>query len=591
MKSDRVAAGEAPRALCVYTTLTGGYEKLNEQPVSGASRIPFICLTDDARLQSESWQVRLVPTLFRMDPVRSQRALKLRPHEYLPEFDASLYVDNTVLLSEPPEALLAQFLPEPGFCLPAHSFRASVMDEFLEVIRDGLDDENRILEQLYHYALDCPGVLREKPYWTGLLLRDHRNPAVREVLDLWFSHVQRYSRRDQLSANVAFRRAGLTPQLLPIDNHTSRFHSWPHRASRSRAGQAPLTADSFGSPDPRIRDLEQRLAAMEGTVAEERRLRASLLSSTTWRATAPFRSIGDRFPGLARSVRRAAGTVSGRPVGHAVSAPTAIPQAVHPAGRSFHVAPGDERGRQLLLRGGDLNPPTLSIWRLLLAEGPWTHVVDVGANYGEMLLNIELPPGAQILAFEPNPHVLIQLVRNLLDAKIRAGIFAEAVSDRKGIAQLLVDRIWSGTSRLGERDPAGPDEALEPLDVPTTTLADELGAAVAASRVRALVKVDVEGHEVPVLAGLTKILGDLEEFAGLVEILHLSPADRGWLLDHFEVELFHLEANALVRVDPPTPDRLTGLLADSRFYPQDVVLRRKGSRADAAGSHTRSVPS
>ena len=32
------------RHACVYTTLIGGYEKLNEQPVATNSRLPFICL-------------------------------------------------------------------------------------------------------------------------------------------------------------------------------------------------------------------------------------------------------------------------------------------------------------------------------------------------------------------------------------------------------------------------------------------------------------------------------------------------------------------------------------------------------------------
>jgi hypothetical protein len=42
------------RLTCVYTTLIGGYEKLNEQSVATNSRLPFICLTDDPDLRSET---------------------------------------------------------------------------------------------------------------------------------------------------------------------------------------------------------------------------------------------------------------------------------------------------------------------------------------------------------------------------------------------------------------------------------------------------------------------------------------------------------------------------------------------------------
>jgi hypothetical protein len=47
------------------------------------------------------------------------------------------------------------------------------------------------------------------------------------------------------------------------------------------------------------------------------------------------------------------------------------------------------------------------MWRSLLAERPWTHVIDVGANYGEMLVGVELPRAATVIALEPNPFVIL----------------------------------------------------------------------------------------------------------------------------------------------------------------------------------------
>src|SRR5688572_10939275 len=64
--------GAGRRSACVYTTLIGGYEPLNEQPVAASSRVPFVCLTDDPNLASDTWQIRHVTPLFGMDPVRSQ---------------------------------------------------------------------------------------------------------------------------------------------------------------------------------------------------------------------------------------------------------------------------------------------------------------------------------------------------------------------------------------------------------------------------------------------------------------------------------------------------------------------------------------
>lgn len=165
--------------------------------------------------------------LFPQDPIRSQRDLKIRPHVHLKDYDCSLYIDNSVVLKEPPERLMELYEPETGFLIPPHSFRETVLDEFLEVAQLGFDDSSRIFEQLNHYTLNCPEVLEERPWWSAILVRDHRSERVRSMSEIWASHVMRYSRRDQPSINVAFKAANLRPTALSVDNLGSDLHIWP----------------------------------------------------------------------------------------------------------------------------------------------------------------------------------------------------------------------------------------------------------------------------------------------------------------------------------------------------------------------------
>lgn len=253
---------------CVYTTLIGQYERLNEQPVAARSSYPFICLTDDPDLRSESWECRLVAPLFPMDPVRSQRDLKIRPHLYLSDYDASLYIDNSVILKSPPERFFELSDADTGFVLPRHSYRESVLDEFLAVSQLGFDDDGRIFEQLNHYLLSMPGVLDETPWWAAIMLRDHRDARVRAMLEVWASHVKRYSRRDQLSVNFAFRTAGFQPSPIEIDNLVSELHSWPHADGRDRQRGMRKLATSLMPGSARIRLLEQQLEASQRALAE-----------------------------------------------------------------------------------------------------------------------------------------------------------------------------------------------------------------------------------------------------------------------------------------------------------------------------------
>jgi hypothetical protein len=227
---------------CVYTTLIGGYERLNEQPVRRQSDIPFICLTDDPALTSETWDVRRVDTLFPSDPVRSQRELKIRPHKYLAEFERSLYIDNTVILSAPPEAIFERYPSSSGFAVPLHDFRDTVRDEFAEVARLELDDPVRLREQLEAYRASVPDRLNDRPFWGGFLIRDHGRPAVQSAGDIWAAHVLRYSRRHQLSLGVALHAAGLEPAIIDIPLQLSWCHSWPHARDRRERRSRVLNA-------------------------------------------------------------------------------------------------------------------------------------------------------------------------------------------------------------------------------------------------------------------------------------------------------------------------------------------------------------
>ncbi|MBX3580477.1 MAG: cupin domain-containing protein [Rhizobiaceae bacterium] len=280
-----MAAHEAVR--CVYTVLFGRYEGLNEQPVAAHSDIPFICFTDDPELRSKTWEIRLVEPRFAEDAVRSQRLLKILPHSVLPDFDTSLYVDNTVILKIVPEKLLETYPGASSIALFSHSFRTSLAHEFMAVQSSGRDDVARVQEQLEHYSRAHPNMMAQRPYWTGMLFRRHNDPDLLRMARLWRDHMLRYSRRDQLSLNLAFLQSGLCPQVIEADNHASWFHSWPHATERkdvAKPSQEGSWRTLAGRDNVAAGYLRARLEAAEAEVH-------ALRSSTSWRITAPLRAL------------------------------------------------------------------------------------------------------------------------------------------------------------------------------------------------------------------------------------------------------------------------------------------------------------
>lgn len=283
---------------CVYTCLFGGYETLTEQPAAPGSSLEFVCFTDDPGLTSDTWRIEVVDRVLPLDAPRSSRHPKLFPHRYLDEAGSSLYIDNSVRLRRPPDDLLETALADPatGLALARHSFHGTLEEEARAVIEHGFEEPGRVAETLAVVDRLAPGVVGERPFWGGLLIRRHDDPAMRLAMDDWWTHVLRYSRRDQLSLPLVLdRHAALCVSELELDNHRSEHHEWPlaprpgradYIASATRRG----AGDDPGHPtqDAEVERLRSRNETLEAVVSE-------LTESWSWRATAPVRAAARRI--------------------------------------------------------------------------------------------------------------------------------------------------------------------------------------------------------------------------------------------------------------------------------------------------------
>jgi hypothetical protein len=320
----------------VYTVLVGGYETLLDQHVAGRYDTDLIAFTDDPDAVSSTWQIKLIEPEFPLDGNRSSRRPKILTHDYLADYDESLYVDNTVLLTVDPAMIFDRLLPpDAAMALFRHSFRSDLLAEFETVVKTRRESAWVCDEQREHYAALAPAVLQQAPYWGGFLLRRHNRPEVRAAMTLWWEHVLRYSRRDQLSLPFVTRAHGLEVVVHDLDNHLSEFHEWPRMTKRDPAGGAPLAVGPeklLQSLEVQVEELNRQITGLGQQLREEREGRQSLKAqidgsrsalsatqqelaairaSTSWQVTRPMRAARARLSPLPH--RRAAARATPQP--------------------------------------------------------------------------------------------------------------------------------------------------------------------------------------------------------------------------------------------------------------------------------------
>jgi hypothetical protein len=296
---------------CVYTVLIGEYEQLNEQPISSQSGIDFICFSDNKNLTSQTWDIRYVAPIFPMDSVRSARWVKICPHRLLREYDISLYIDNSIILKKTPEDIYHDLMAddEIEMVFLKHSFRETVLDEFIAVIQLQYDNINAILEQLNAYSLVYPDVLNEKPFSNNFILRRHNNYQVIQFMEEWMAHVFRYSRRDQLSLNYCLRNKKLNLRAIDIDARNSEYFQWPVTNGRDPIQTRDLAFLStitnylaVNSPSAQLHEKEQLIQTMSAQLHEKEQL-IQTLSAQAYQLGEIYKSRAWQLIGWLRKLR------------------------------------------------------------------------------------------------------------------------------------------------------------------------------------------------------------------------------------------------------------------------------------------------
>ena len=232
-------SAKAGQRLVVYTALVGPKEPLNDPleilPAGAHSdlELDFVCLTDNRSLRSNVWRFVYLPTQH-LPPEKLSRRPKALPHEYFPDAQYSLYIDNTVAFKRLPQA--SDLATERRYLFRAfrHARHTHLNQEAFAIASLGYEDAGTICRQLDFYARQ--GALADiTPLTTAtVLLRSHHHPTVRQFASVWWENILAFAKRDQLSFDFALRQAGAELEYLPGITRDNPFIRWQGSLSPAR---------------------------------------------------------------------------------------------------------------------------------------------------------------------------------------------------------------------------------------------------------------------------------------------------------------------------------------------------------------------
>lgn len=212
--------------IAIYTAIIGDYEAPRD-PIFMDKDIDYILFTDK-RTESKKWDVRYIQHSG-LTPRKSARAVKILSHQYLPEYDLTIWVDANFCQKKSLMPLIEKM--EKDITLLKHPVRNCVYAEARTCLDGQLDYSEVINEQMYFYQQIESYPSGNGLVATGLILRKNTE-EIQKLNEDWWHEVLGKSGRDQLSFNYCAWVNGVEFEMIPFNTLYEYFDHSKHKAQR-----------------------------------------------------------------------------------------------------------------------------------------------------------------------------------------------------------------------------------------------------------------------------------------------------------------------------------------------------------------------
>ncbi|WP_299918798.1 hypothetical protein [uncultured Roseobacter sp.] len=213
-------------SIAVYSCFFGDPEPYNVGSLGNGQGYDRILFTDRKDIQPDGVEIRHRSAVA-LGPMFESRRAKILPHRELPEYDWAIYVDNRASLQCAPADLIQKLggdKAKPGRYVFRHLDREMVRDELDECFRMGhlSEDQWSALDDLFTRAKLSTDL---KLTHNAILIYKAGDSATEKMSELWFDLFLHYSKRDQLTMQVAEHLTG--SPAIRMDGKLGDIAEWP----------------------------------------------------------------------------------------------------------------------------------------------------------------------------------------------------------------------------------------------------------------------------------------------------------------------------------------------------------------------------
>lgn len=200
--------------ICVYTCITGDYDSLKNLSYPD-NNFDYICFTNNKDITSDFWKVVYISE--DLDNLTLARKIKILGHDELKKYDLTIWLDGAMQLRKPLSTFLDECCDLDNYDMVGFNHRDR------DCIYDEIDTCVFLFKESVENAKKIETFLRKEKYpeHNGLiestvLIRKNNN-EVKNLMNLWFDMLFKYTRRDQLSFNYCLWKNPINIQMLDMN--------------------------------------------------------------------------------------------------------------------------------------------------------------------------------------------------------------------------------------------------------------------------------------------------------------------------------------------------------------------------------------